>query len=78
MNYTFFLIQHSQNYLTDVITTIEGQLNKSSLEVDEYKRTNDKISKELIEVKKESKKRKKMIETQQALINTSSNNYHQV
>ena len=47
-------------------------------ENDEHKKTNEKIQKELAEVKKENKKRKKMIETQQTLMNATSSNYHQV
>ena len=36
------------------------------------------MHKELIEVKKENKRRKKMIETQQTLMSATSSNYHQV
>lgn len=64
--------------MTDVISTIEGQLNKALLETDHYKSSHDKIQKELIDLKKENKKRKKMIETQQGLMNANSSNYHQV
>lgn len=68
---------HSQGYLTDVITNIENQLNNALCQNDELKKINDKTQKELVEVKKENKKRKKMIETQQTLMSVSSANYHQ-
>ena len=68
---------HSQGYLTDVITNIESQLNNALFQNEEFKKLNEKIQKELTEVKKENKKRKKMIETQQTLMSVSSANYHQ-
>ena len=46
-------------------------------ETENYKTSCEKSQKELLEIKKENKKRKKMIETQQGLINVSSSNYHQ-
>jgi len=73
---TIEYLMHSQNYLTDVISTVEGQLNKALADTDQYKASHEKLQKELIEVKKENKKRKKMIETQQGLINVNSSNYH--
>ena len=42
------------------------------------KKSNEKLQKDLTEVKKENKKRKKLIETQQTLMNASASNYHQV
>ncbi|RMZ97391.1 zinc finger DZIP1L-like isoform X1 [Brachionus plicatilis] len=68
---------HSQGYLTDVIGNIENQLNGVLGQNEEFKKLNEKIQKELTEVKKENKKRKKMIETQQTLMSVTSANYHQ-
>lgn len=68
---------HSQGYLTDVIANIENQLNTALNQNEEFKKQNEKTQKELIEVKKENKKRKKMIETQQTLMSVTSANYHQ-
>jgi hypothetical protein len=53
-------------------------LIKKKKVTEDLKQSNEKLKKELIEVKKENKKRKKMIETQQTLMNASSTNYHQV
>lgn len=47
-------------------------------DADKYKKLTEKIQKELVETKKENKKRKKMIETQQTLLNANTSNYHQV
>jgi hypothetical protein len=96
--------KHSQTYLTDVIGTVETQLESTHLvrstlfnktntkinyfsrmftfifvkDADKYKKLTEKIQKELVETKKENKKRKKMIETQQTLLNANTSNYHQV
>lgn len=52
--------------------------DKNKKERDELKKSNDKLQKDLTEAKKENKRRKKMIETQQTLMNVTSSNYHQV
>ncbi|CAF0924834.1 unnamed protein product [Brachionus calyciflorus] len=75
--FTIEYLVHSQNYLTDVISSIETQLNTSLNQNEELKKLNDKLSKDLHDVKKENKKRKKMIETQQTLMSVTSANYHQ-
>ena len=75
--FTIEYLMHSQNYLTDVISSIEHQLNGSLLETDQLKKSNEKLEREMTEVKKENRKRKKMIETQQTLMSANTSNYHQ-
>ncbi len=73
---TIEYLMHSQNYLTDVIATVEGQLNRALADTEQFRTASEKLRKELVDVKKENKKRKKMIETQQGLINANTSNYH--
>jgi hypothetical protein len=42
------------------------------------KKHSERMHREISEVKKENRKRKKMIETQQTLISANTTNYHQV
>jgi hypothetical protein len=42
------------------------------------KKINEVLQKDLTELKKENKRRKKMIEIQQNMINSNSANYHRV
>lgn len=74
--FTIEYLMHSQNYLTDIIMAVESQLNKSHSDTEKYKSMNDKLQKDLADIKKENKKRKKMIETQQGLMTANTSNYH--
>ncbi len=47
-------------------------------EINELKKINEVLQKDLTELKKENKRRKKMIEIQQNMINSNSANYHRV
>ena len=47
-------------------------------EISELKKINEVLQKDLTELKKENKRRKKMIEVQQNMINSNSANYHRV
>ncbi len=74
--FTIEYLMHSQNYLTDIITALETQLAKSNSDTDKHKSLADKLHKDLADAKRENKKRKKMIETQQGLMTANTSNYH--
>ncbi|XP_072540163.1 cilium assembly protein DZIP1L isoform X2 [Salminus brasiliensis] len=67
---------HCQEYLSTQVSTLEerlrGALSQAQREAEERAR----LEKELQEVKLESRRRKKMIATQQLLLQASANNYH--
>ncbi|XP_066520884.1 cilium assembly protein DZIP1L [Hoplias malabaricus] len=67
---------HCQDYLSAQVSALEerlqGALSQSQRGVEEQAR----LEKELQEVKLECRRRKKMIATQQLLLQTSANNYH--
>jgi len=67
---------HSQNYLTELISGLETQVSRSSYELEETKKVNEKLEKEVVELKKENKKNKRLIEKQQLMINPNNANYH--
>ncbi|KAG7326367.1 hypothetical protein KOW79_009768 [Hemibagrus wyckioides] len=67
---------HCQDYLSSQVTALEerlqGALAQTLREEDERAR----LEKELQEIKLESRRRKKLIATQQLLLQSSANNYH--
>lgn len=67
---------HCQEYLTTNIQLLEERLQAVLLEHEQTKQEMAKQLEELKSVKEECRKRKKMIATQQLLIQASSNNYH--
>uniref|UniRef100_A0A8B9HYM1 DAZ interacting zinc finger protein 1-like n=1 Tax=Astyanax mexicanus TaxID=7994 RepID=A0A8B9HYM1_ASTMX len=67
---------HCQDYLSTQVSALEerlhGALSQNQRDTEEQAR----LEKELQEVKLESRRRKKMISTQQLLLQASANNYH--
>ena len=69
------VVNKTKNLYNKKLNTVV--LLKSLKERDELKKTTEKLQKDLTEAKKENKRRRKMIETQQTLMNVTSSNYHQ-
>ncbi|XP_067394827.1 cilium assembly protein DZIP1L [Emydura macquarii macquarii] len=67
---------HSQEYLSASLTLQEEQLQATLEELKHAKQQLDKQAEELKGVKEESRRRKKMIATQQLLLQAGTNNYH--
>ncbi|XP_030432055.1 zinc finger protein DZIP1L isoform X2 [Gopherus evgoodei] len=73
---TIEYLLHSQEYLTASMALQEEQLQATLEELKRTKQELDKQAEELKGVKEESRKRKKMIATQQLLLQAGTNNYH--
>uniref|UniRef100_H2ZWK2 Uncharacterized protein n=1 Tax=Latimeria chalumnae TaxID=7897 RepID=H2ZWK2_LATCH len=73
---TIEYLLHSQDFLTASIQLLEERLQGA---LDQHEKTKQEVTKqaeELKAVKEESRRRKKMIATQQLLIQAGANNYH--
>ncbi|CAM4717824.1 cilium assembly protein DZIP1L isoform X1 [Lepidochelys kempii] len=73
---TIEYLLHSQEYLTASLALQEEQLQATLEELKRTKQELDKQAEELKGVKEESRRRKKMIATQQLLLQAGTNNYH--
>uniref|UniRef100_A0A674IXG1 Cilium assembly protein DZIP1 n=1 Tax=Terrapene triunguis TaxID=2587831 RepID=A0A674IXG1_9SAUR len=73
---TIEYLLHSQEYLTASLALQEEQLQATQEELKRTKQELDKQAEELKGVKEESRRRKKMIATQQLLLQAGTNNYH--
>ncbi|TVK90597.1 Zinc finger protein DZIP1L [Bagarius yarrelli] len=67
---------HCQDYLSSQVTALEGQMQGALSQTMREKEERARLEKELQEVRLESKRRKKLIATQQLLLQSSANNYH--
>uniref|UniRef100_A0A8C3XUA3 DAZ interacting zinc finger protein 1 like n=1 Tax=Chelydra serpentina TaxID=8475 RepID=A0A8C3XUA3_CHESE len=73
---TIEYLLHSQEYLTASLALQEEQLQATLEELKRTKQELDKQAEEMKGVKEESRRRKKMIGTQQLLLQAGTNNYH--
>lgn len=69
---------HCQDYLSSQVSALEERLQGAVSQAQQEADQRAQLEKELQEVKLESRRRKKMIATQQLLLQTSANNYHKV
>ncbi|XP_074859921.1 cilium assembly protein DZIP1L [Carettochelys insculpta] len=73
---TIEYLLHSQDYLSASVALQEKQLQAALEELKCAKQEQDKQAEELKGVKEENRRRKKMIATQQLLLQAGTNNYH--
>ncbi|XP_077205243.1 cilium assembly protein DZIP1L isoform X1 [Paroedura picta] len=73
---TIEYLLHSQEYLSMSLALQEEQQQATLEDLRRIKRDLDKQAEELKHVKEESRRRKKMISTQQLLLQAGTNNYH--
>ncbi|XP_069069657.1 cilium assembly protein DZIP1L isoform X1 [Pleurodeles waltl] len=73
---TIEYLLHSQEYLSSNMAMLEERLQSTTEEHEKTKNEMGKMAEELKMVKEESRKRKKMISTQQLLLQAGANNYH--
>ncbi|XP_069474139.1 cilium assembly protein DZIP1L isoform X2 [Ambystoma mexicanum] len=73
---TIEYLLHSQEYLSSNMVMTEEQLQATLEEHENTKSEMGKMAEELKAVKEESKRRKKMLATQQLLFQAEANNYH--
>uniref|UniRef100_A0A8C8SDY6 C2H2-type domain-containing protein n=1 Tax=Pelusios castaneus TaxID=367368 RepID=A0A8C8SDY6_9SAUR len=73
---TIEYLLHSQEYLSASLALQEEQVQACLEELTQTKQQLDKQAEELKGVKEESRRRKKMIATQQLLLQAGTNNYH--
>nr|XP_006823292.1 PREDICTED: zinc finger protein Dzip1-like [Saccoglossus kowalevskii] len=73
---TIEYLLHSQEYLANTISVLEDKLHNAMQEHEATKITFSKQTEEMKNLKKENRKRKKMLEAQQSLIHAGANNYH--
>ncbi|XP_060623990.2 cilium assembly protein DZIP1L isoform X1 [Anolis sagrei] len=73
---TIEYLLHSQEYLSMNLALQEEQHQASLEDIKHLKRDLDKQAEELKSVREESRRRKKMIATQQLLLQAGANNYH--
>lgn len=69
---------HCQNYLSSQVAALEERLQGTLSQVVREEEERARLEKELQEVRLESRRRKKLIATQQLLLQSSANNYHKV
>ncbi|XP_036426316.1 zinc finger protein DZIP1L isoform X2 [Colossoma macropomum] len=67
---------HCQDYLTAQMSALEERLQGALSQAQKEAEMRAQLEKELQEVKLESRRRKKMMATQQLLLQASANNYH--
>ncbi|KAF5898457.1 zinc finger protein DZIP1L-like, partial [Clarias magur] len=67
---------HCQNYLSSQVAALEERLQGTLSQVVREEEERARLEKELQEVRLESRRRKKLIATQQLLLQSSANNYH--
>ncbi|XP_060723061.1 cilium assembly protein DZIP1L-like [Tachysurus vachellii] len=67
---------HCQEYLSSQVAALEERLQRSLSQTMHKEEERTQLEKELQEVKLESRRRKKLISTQQLLLQSSANNYH--
>ncbi|XP_077987588.1 uncharacterized protein LOC144442190 isoform X1 [Glandiceps talaboti] len=73
---TIEYLLHSQDYLANTISVLEDKLHNAMQEHENTKQILHKQGEEMKTIKKENRKRKKMLEAQQSLIQAGANNYH--
>ncbi|KAL8187650.1 UNVERIFIED_CONTAM: Zinc finger protein dzip1l [Gekko kuhli] len=73
---TIEYLLHSQEYLSMSLALQEEQQQATLVDLKHVKRDLDKQAEELKHVKEESRRRKKMISTQQFILQAGANNYH--
>lgn len=69
---------HCQDYLSSQVAALEERLQGALSQALREEEERVRLEKELQEVKLESRRRKKLIATQQLLLQSSANNYHKV
>lgn len=69
---------HCQDYLSSQVAVLEERLQSALSQALREEEERARLEKELQEVKLESRRRKKLIATQQLLLQSSANNYHKV
>ncbi|XP_047670298.1 cilium assembly protein DZIP1L-like isoform X2 [Tachysurus fulvidraco] len=67
---------HCQEYLSSQVAALEERLQRTLSQTLREEEERARLEKELQEVKLESRRRKKLISTQQLLLQSSANNYH--
>ncbi|XP_075793409.1 cilium assembly protein DZIP1L-like [Pelodiscus sinensis] len=75
---TIEYLLHSQEYLSASVALHEEHLRMAQEELKRTRQELDKQAEELKGVKEESQRRKKMIATQQLLLQAGTNNYHKI
>lgn len=69
---------HCQDYLSSQVAALEERLQGALSQTLHEEEARVRLEKELQEVRLESRRRKKLIATQQLLLQSSANNYHKV
>ncbi|XP_075446967.1 cilium assembly protein DZIP1 isoform X5 [Ascaphus truei] len=74
--FTIEYLLHSQEYLTSNLQTLEEKMQATFNETEQMQLKMFKLSEEVKSLKEECKRRKKIISTQQTMINAGTSSYH--